>query len=130
MTEQAVADTTEQTTVEGQGQDEQHDNGTASKRNTAPIQLTVPLDFKAQIEKAAEDAGKTTARWVLEQIAANMGYVLPETQTRQPRQGALVPRTLSPEARKERYDAARTLLAALDKGEIDLEAIKARLGLS
>lgn len=102
-----------------------------SRRNTAPIQVTVPLDLKAQIEQKAEaDGVPSSARWLLQLAAKELGYELPEAQARgATRPAALFPKTLSPEAKKERFDAARTLLAALDSGKIDLEAIKAQLGI-
>lgn len=113
-----------------QGQEQAQANG-RSKRNTAPIQITVPLDLKAVIKAKADEAGKTEARWVLENIAGDLAYVLPEAPTRGGgRTPALFPKGLTPDQKRQRFDAARTLLAALDKGEIDLDAIKAKLGLN
>lgn len=124
MTDVATVET-EQTTAQDAGA-----NGKVSKRNTAPVQITVPLDLKAEIEKRAEAENKTAARWVLENIAGDLGFALSEPQARAgARPTSLFPRTLTPEAKKVRFDAARTLLMALDSGKLDLNAIKSQLGI-
>lgn len=131
-TAEATAEQTEATEGEGEGEGEVQADGTGkSKRNTLPIQITVPLDLKAIIKAKADEAGLTEARWVLENIAGDLEYTLAPAKERggATRPGALFPKGLTPEAKKERFDAARTLLAALDKGELDLDDIKRRLGL-
>lgn len=133
MTDVATADQTTaeaDSAVEGEADAQGEANG-KSKRNTMPIQITVPLDLKALIKQKAEEANLTEARWVLENIAGDLSYTLAPAPARGAgaRPGALFPKGLTAEAKKERFDAARTLLAALDKGELDLDDIKRRLGL-
>lgn len=104
-----------------------------SKRNVAPIQITVPLDLKQKIKEAAEAAGKTEARWVLENIAGDLTYTLPEaTRTVAPRGGVkmtdVFAKDLTPEQKRARLTEAKTLLDALAKGVINLDDIKAKLG--
>jgi hypothetical protein len=110
-------------------------NGTAgkSKRNVAPIQITVPLDLKQQIKTAAEAAGKTEARWVLENIAGDLQYSLPEATRASTSRGGVkmtdvFAKDLTPEQKKTRLAEAKTLLEALAKGVINLADIKAKLG--
>src|SRR5512138_3321656 len=97
-------------TEQAQGEGEGASNG-RSKRNTMPIQITVPLDLKALIKQKADEANLTEARWVLENIAGDLAYALPAAPARggAARPGALFPKGLTAEAKKERFDAARVL---------------------
>lgn len=106
-----------------------------SAKNTAPIQITVPLDLKAKIKEMADAAGKTSARWVLENVAVDLGYELPaETRVATERGGVkmtdVFAKGLTPVQKKERLTNAKLLLDALGAGKIDLEKIKADLGMS
>lgn len=112
------------------------ENGAAPKRERKgkPIQINVPVDLKSQIDAAAEAAGKTNARFVLEALVESRfpDYTLPSivrtgSAARAP---ALFPKSLSQEQMKERKDNARLLLDALAKGAINLDAVKAQMGLT
>lgn len=105
-----------------------------SKKNTAPIQITVPLDLKTMIEQRAEQAGKTAARWILENVATDLEFTLPEaTRTASPRGGVkmtdVFAKDLTPEQKRQRLADAKTLLDGLAKGVIDLADIRAKLGV-
>lgn len=107
-------------------------NGSGPKKTSAPIQLTVPLDLKDRIETAAKEANVSSARYILENFVTYKfpDYTLPEPQRAAgPKQTALFPKSLSPEQKKERFEAARLLLAALDADKLDLAAIKQQLGV-
>lgn len=134
-----VAATSEQTAV-ADGATEASANGAAadegkSKKNTMPIQITVPLDLKAQIKAKADESSKTSARWVLELAARELGYELPaETRVATERGGTkmtdVFAKDLTPAAKKERLATAKLLLDALGAGKIDLDKVKADLGVS
>lgn len=109
-------------------------NGKSAK-TSAPIQLTVPLDLKAIIEAKAAEAGKSSARWVLENIATDVEYTL-EPATRATSVKGTVKMTdvfakdLSPKEKQDRLVAAKTLLDGLAKGILNLDDIKAQLGIA
>lgn len=105
-----------------------------SKKKTMPIQLTVPLDFKAIIEEKAKEAGTSSAQWVLRNIAADLNYTLPpQTRSTGVKGGIKITdvfaKDLTPEQKRQRLQEASTLLEALRKGVINLDDIKAQLGV-
>lgn len=129
--------TTEQTTApdaSANGAADVAEDG-KSKKNTLPIQLTVPLPLKAKIKETADAAGKTSARYVLEMVAKELGYELPaETRVATERGGVkmtdVFAKDLTPAAKKERLAQAKLLLDALGAGKINLDDIKSQLGVS
>lgn len=107
----------------------------ATKKTTAPIQLTVPLDLKATIDAKAEAAGKSSARWILENIAGDLTYTLPEPTRAAGNRGGIkmtdvFGKDLTAEQKKSRLTDAKTLLDALSKGLVNLDDIRAKLGVA
>lgn len=106
-----------------------------SKKTSAPIQLTVPLDLKAMIEtRVAEKSAPSSARYILERFTAQEfpDYTLaPQTRVQTARGGVRMTdvfgKDLTPEQKKDRLASAKTLLDALAKGIVNLDDIKAKL---
>lgn len=121
-------------TAEGAEGAEATANGKSAK-NSAPIQLTVPLDLKAIIEAKAAEAGKSSARWILENIATDVEYTLAEPTRATSVKGTVkmtdvFAKDLSPKEKQDRLAAAKLMLDGLAKGVINLDDIKRQLGIA
>lgn len=107
-----------------------------SKKNSAPIQLTVPLDLKTLIEdRVKERNAPSSARYILERFVAQEfpDYSLPAMTRASTGRGGVkmtdvFAKDLTPEQKRSRLSDAKTLLDALAKGVISLDDIKAKLG--
>lgn len=107
-----------------------------SKKNSAPIQLTVPLDLKAKIEaRVTEKSAASSARYILETFAKIEfpDYTLPPMTRTSTRRGGVkmtdvFAKTLTPEQKQATLTNAKMLLEALNKGLLNMDDIKAKLG--
>lgn len=94
------------------------------------IMISVPIELKQRIEDAAKaDGDKAAASWVRDQIAELLNYTLPaSTRTRKSKYATPEERKEAAKAKqKQRYEAASTLLEAINAGVIDLDALKAAI---
>lgn len=118
---------------QGQGQDGQADGEQPKTdpkaRRTIPV--SVPNEMYDIVAKAAEESKLTVAAFARNILAARFEYKLPaNTRNRASKYGTPEERKAAQAAKqKDRYAKAQILLKALEAGEIDLDAIKAKLGV-
>lgn len=117
--------------TDGQAQTDGEQPKTDPKaRRTIPI--SVPNEMYDIVAKAAEESKLTVAAFARNILAARFEYKLPaNTRNRASKYGTPEERKAAQASKqKDRYAKAQILLKALEAGEIDLDAIKAKLGVS
>lgn len=113
------------------------EDGAADAAKTDPkarraIPISVPNEMYDIVSKAAEENKLTVAALARNILAAHFDFTLPaNTRNRASKYNSPEERKAAQAAKqKDRYAKASLLLKALEAGEIDLEAIKAKLNLT
>jgi hypothetical protein len=96
------------------------------------IPISVPNEMYDIVAKAAEENKITVAALARNILAGHFDYKLPaNTRNRASKYGSVAERKAAQAAKqKDRYAKASLLLKALEAGEIDLDAIKAKLNIA